>query len=816
MAPPKWTVFDGIDDAEEEDGNTGETNGAAGNTDGEEDTYGVPEASASGDVEPADSAGESEDGAADKKEEDEDPKEGDGDKPDKKELLICAGAMCTCTQAVSPTPVALKVQMQDKYSINDPDGTTKYLATDKEVDKSALDFVQCKFPDPSKPKPCTTQLVWKDFYEHMVLPGGAHPLTFKSTAICTVGTGEVAFQTTGQQSTVTPEQVEAANSAGWPQENPILDENPADVELEKDDAEGDQKGIGVLAIKAKTAGPYPVGTTITFEATRLSPTKKTYTAAELQGINWNVYDASLKPCGQAIDGGRETDIKFNKAGRFTVEGYGVTAGGNSKEAKTQKQSAVATLTIEENKLAGVQRKGGSGGTEYRFEETAVYELTTLFPVAQTPLPRRQTLENVVWTVLKKDGMGEPVLVAAGSSATVTCTAPCDYIVIATLGETTQQSVRMKAIKNGVAAVTASLKTCRPGEEVVLKAKFKIEPALPAELALLKWACKDGKGVESKDVLVPGSQEQRLRLKPVGHYKVWAFVNSPSKTVVAEFEVMQPKIKLVQWVYPDKETGKKVTGWEEENTVKMVFESAQGLGAEATVGVVRDNAFHPVMKPFSFTVGTDNEDSFHFVLTKEGFKGKVKEGDYLSVRINCTTPDQSIAGGATHMLQFTEKEGLGGIAFYKGKEKVNQAHYGDTLRCRVYGRNLSAGKARVIIGRFESLGGKGPQVPVIVENQTVIIGESGYGEFDFFLNVSKAKGTKSTIHKFGAWIQEAEVGGKHIFVKPEEAKGIQMLFVQVPVGVGSGAPSEAGIEKGENAPVDGKCVCKDYDLIWGGK
>ena len=499
-----------------------------------------------------------------------------------------------------------------------------------------------------------------------------------------------------------------------------------------------------------------------------------------------------------------------------MEGYGVIAGGNSKDAKTQKRSAVATLTIEENKLSGVRRRGSSGSTEYRFEEPAVYELSTLFPVERTPLPRRQSLEMVVWTVVKKAGEGDPVLVASGGCATVTCTAPCDYIVIATLGETAQQSVRMKAIKNGVAAVTASLKTCRPGEEVVLKAKFKIEPALPAELALLKWTCKDEKGVEHKDGLVPGSQEQRLRLKPVGHYKVWAFLSSPSKSVVARFEVMQTKIKLVQWVYPDKETGKKMTGWEEENRVKMVFESAQGLGAEATVGVLRDNAFHPIMKPVSFTVGKDNEDSFHFVLAKEGFKGKLKEGDYLSVRINCTTPGQSIAGGDTHLLQFTEKEGLGGIAFYMGKEKVNQAHYGDTLRCRVYGRNLSAGKARVVIGRFESLGGKGPQVPLVIEEKTVVIGEAGYGEFDFFLDVNKAKGTKSTIHKFGAWIQEAEVGGKHVFVRPEEAKGIQMLFVQIPVVVGIGAPSEAGIERVENPPADGKCVCKDYDLVWGSK
>ena len=817
MAPPKWTVFDGLEEKEEDDKKQDKQEGSAGDTAGGQEDYGTSEADGPEVENTGGSAGEEAGGDVPQKDEGEDLKEGDGDKPDKKELLICAGAMCTCTQAVSPAPVKLNVVAQQRYSINDPDGSQKLLATDKEQDITALNFVSCKFPDPSKPRPCNPKLIWKDFYSPVVLPGGAHPLTERSTAFCTVGTGTVEVKMTGQQSAVTPAEVAAAGSAQWQSENPVLDESAADVQLEEDEEEGDQKGVGVVTIRPKTAGPYPVGVTIIFEAVKLTKPQAQCTAAELRGINWMVYDAKAMPCGHAVDGGVETAITFKKAGRFTVEGYGGAPGANNASAKTRKGSAIAAITIEENRLAGIKRVSGLGEKEYRFGEPAVYELCTLFPVAQVPLPGPQTLEAVVWKVVKKEGAGEPVLVPAGGSATVTCTGPCNYVVIATLGEKAEQSGLMKAIENRVIAVTAGVKSCRPGEEVVLKAVFKLEPATEAEKALLKWKCVDEKGGAHNEEFVAGAQEQRLKLKTAGTYKVYAFMHAPAKSVVAEFEVAQPQIKLIQWVYADKKTEKKITGWEEVSYLLMAFESAQDLEAEAVPGVVREGVFHPIMQPTRFKIKDNREDELHLKLNKAVFKEKVREGDFIGVQIRCVTPGQSIAGGEVRMLRFSEEEKLMGIAFFKGGERVTQVRYGDVLRCRVYCRNLSAGKAGIAveINRLETVGGTyGVQGSSVMGLYRAEVGENGYGEFDFMLDGSRAGAYKAPIHKFWARIKEIDFGGTAQQAEVvASGKTGDLLFVVVSEPAESGKVSKVGVEKGEgnnNLSCGGKYCIKKGD------
>ena len=810
MAPPKWSVFDGIaenDDERKPGDETGATDPETAAVEaaqaGEEDTS-AGETDTQNTEEKEDESAPAGEGTAGG----EDPGAGDGDKPDKKELLVCAGAMCTCTQAVSPAPVKLNVLTQHTNYINDPDGTQKLVATDKEQDITALNFVSCKFPDPSKPRPCNPKLLWKDFYEAIVLREGAHPLTEKSTAFCSLGQGTVAIKMTGQQSTVTPAQVAAANSALWATENPLLDENAAGVEMEEDKTEGDEKGVGVRAIKAKGGGTYPVGSWVVLEATELSKARSKCTEAELQGINWTVYDEQAQVCNQAIDAGPETQIRFGKAGSYTVEGYGVAPGG----AKAKKGSALAHVRIEENRLAGIKTRVAN---RYRFTEPAVFELSTLFPVAEEPLPRGQRLDKVAWELILQGGPGVPTLVAAGGSATVTCTGPCTYVVIATLGQKAEQSEKMQAIANRVVKVVADKRSCRPGEEVVFKAAFELEPALPAETAVLQW-----KSEGPAEGLLPGRAVQRLKFTKEGTYKVYAFMHAPSKSVVAEVQVTQPKLKSVIWMEEDNSKEKRLVGFDEKAKLRLVFESAQDLEMEVQIGTIREDRFVHLGAPFSFKVNASNTAAFDVKFPKSSFENRLKEGDVISAQLKCVTPGRSVTAAGIGMprLLFTKEEKLLGIAFFKGGQRVTQVAYGDKLTCRVYGRNLSAGKdgVAVRIYRLESrMGFDNLRADSLMhEAEKVVIGDRGYGEFDFVLDQSKAGNYEGALHYFWAQIEENEYfGGQELEVR-KEGNGM-LLVAQLPVKEGEGQDSKAGIEKGEK-PVDGKCVCKEYDLIWGSK
>ena len=268
-------------------------------------------------------------------------------------------------------------------------------------------------------------------------------------------------------------------------------------------------------------------------------------------------------------------------------------------------------------------------------------------------------------------------VSAGTRATVTCTGPCNYVVIATLGDKAQQSDEMEAIVNRVVSVKADKESCRPGEEIVVKAAFDLMPASPAELALLKWKCEP-----SMEGLLSGMAAQHLKFEKEGNYKVYAFVHSPAKNVVANVKVTQPKLKRAAWLYRDLETEKKITGWEEKNTVQLTFESAQGMELELTVGINRAGTFHPFVKPFVFQVEKDNENRMSFLLSKAQSAGKVVEGEYLVVQLKPLKGEVLNYGEVSSpKLKFTEQEQIGGIAFFKNGKRVSTASYGDKLRCR---------------------------------------------------------------------------------------------------------------------------------------
>lgn len=111
-------------------------------------------------------------------------------------FLVSEGAGCTCTFAVDPGPKKLKVISQRKYLLSHANG--HLLATTNDNNISALNFGNCKMPDPSHPVPCTANLGWANYYTEIKLPGNAYPLTENSVATCTAKGGIVRIVKHGQ------------------------------------------------------------------------------------------------------------------------------------------------------------------------------------------------------------------------------------------------------------------------------------------------------------------------------------------------------------------------------------------------------------------------------------------------------------------------------------------------------------------------------------------------------------------------------------------------------------------------------------------
>ncbi len=87
------------------------------------------------------------------------------------------------------------------------------------------------------------------------------------------------------------------------------------------------------------------------------------------------------------------------------------------------------------------------------------------------------------------------------------------------------------------------------------------------------------------------------VSPLGASFLLNWTRNSAATILLSCAFTTPKLKRATWMYPDLETEKKVTGWEKNNTVQIVFESALRMELELTVSVNREGTFHPLVKPF---------------------------------------------------------------------------------------------------------------------------------------------------------------------------------------------------------------------------
>lgn len=125
-------------------------------------------------------------------------------------FLVSEGASCTCSFAVNPAPQRLKVISQQKYWLGETN--SKLLATTKDNNTSALNFGNCKMPDPSHPVPCTANLNWMNYYTEIKLSGNAYPLTENSVATCIAKGGIVRIVKHGQDRPVSSSEMDNTTS----------------------------------------------------------------------------------------------------------------------------------------------------------------------------------------------------------------------------------------------------------------------------------------------------------------------------------------------------------------------------------------------------------------------------------------------------------------------------------------------------------------------------------------------------------------------------------------------------------------------------
>lgn len=109
--------------------------------------------------------------------------------------IIGDQALCQCVNGSVQVP--LKVTSQQKFYCN---SASRLIATNGDNDGRSLNFGSCKARNNS---PCMPMILWKHYYDKILLGNTLFPLTMRSEGVCVFG-GTVSFVTSGQQVLVNP------------------------------------------------------------------------------------------------------------------------------------------------------------------------------------------------------------------------------------------------------------------------------------------------------------------------------------------------------------------------------------------------------------------------------------------------------------------------------------------------------------------------------------------------------------------------------------------------------------------------------------
>lgn len=137
--------------------------------------------------------------------------------------LVCQGALCKCN--FGTTPDKLKVKTQTKRYINDKEGSTKLMATHKDIGKT---FEKNTFGSCSKlnNNPCQVVVTeWSGYYKKITLEDNkGHALLEDSKATCPIGSKDcITIIKHGQIAEPSQQNIKNANKDAVAELCPMMD-----------------------------------------------------------------------------------------------------------------------------------------------------------------------------------------------------------------------------------------------------------------------------------------------------------------------------------------------------------------------------------------------------------------------------------------------------------------------------------------------------------------------------------------------------------------------------------------------------------------
>ncbi len=725
-------------------------------------------------------------------------------KAKKKGWLVCHGATCMCDGAVVPQTTLKVINTKEQY-VNDTDGTSKLIATDAEKTVASLNFGNCKTKDPKNPPPCNAQLSWSKVYENVLIDNKNKILLHSSEAKCSFGPGRITILKHGQEAEASAADAAAANAAVLPAANPLLTED--DVKRIKGD-NMDFAGATVSSVKINNSFPfYKPGEAIDI---LVSSFKGPATDDEKRAVNWAVYDSKKNVIQTYIDKGTALQHSFAEPGTYYIGAYGKDD--NPGSAATTKR-----IEVKENSFTGIAASTPNG-TKHRVGDTVYFSLESTYATrpGETSLP---VFEKIEWRITGAGGG----LVASGADAgiagyNVTCIATGTFTITAV--------VDGKAIGNGnvshtiakqyVTKVVAVTKvTALVNEKISVHASaFNIMPALPQELAQIKWIVFDDRNKMVKESA--GGADFEFISTTEGKFFIEAYLqrhgNGDKAKGVAgvEIEITMPAVIDAGW-YDSKGSEKIKTGFDEE--VILFVRTKSFSKKKLTIEVFRkdkqgtlDN--NPVAKIAEVTTN-EKGDIWQKIKIDKSWKARVHKDDKLFVKIKSAGTDMPLKNNTVLYphngkaeLTVTTAEQIEYKGIFTDRDEYNSksvvAKYGQGILVKIQTRNLSTKRVKIKVYRMDVQGwmpgGNSRANDNEVASGMVNIDTEGLAFYNFTIPESWADDkTKGDYYYFD--ITEDEFGGTYITTEKSGDKAQNVLKAIPKAGLVGAHNAPAGVEQG---------------------
>lgn len=407
--------------------------------------------------------------------------------------FVVQGAQCTCQMGT--TPDKLKVEGNNKEYINDGDGSTKAIASTKDIGQpfEKKTFGSCAKTQ-SSCAPAITE--WKNFYKQVTLTNGGKVLTEESKGVCSIAGSEcITFMTHGQTAAVSSEHFDNVEVPVMALLNPTAnkpDKKKKDVPQIKqikvkveNHAEKEVKS-GTAKDKAATV-KVRVDEQLKFEVAAYHNKAK----ADPAKVSWKVFNtggfgAVAKNMAEA---GPAVSLNFNEVGTYRVMAYGKD--GNDITCSIDVVVAHNQLMDKFDVKTESARSDKSGYHVRRGVPVTVIAKYEMMPATAEEISRVSMVvtdaSGAIIAGPTKPGVDKIVFTPSNTAAT--------YAVYATMtpvgdGEPQKVCVDMVSEANGVTRVKNSLgaHVVRPGTSMsfsVDRMQYDHEKK-DFELELVKW------------------------------------------------------------------------------------------------------------------------------------------------------------------------------------------------------------------------------------------------------------------------------------------------------------------------------------------